>query len=125
STMITGDFALSNDFANSTVKILLPTIKVPGLPSIDRFNFLANHPMENPWATTVKNTRPNVNHVKIETPAYPSSPNSVAKYPATVSATIPLGAIQPTKAFSFNDKFVPMVDKKIDRGLTANIINST
>src|SRR5699024_7951536 len=37
----------------------------------------------------------------------------------------PLGAIQPTKAFSCKVRPELMVDKKMDNGLTTNIINKT
>src|SRR5699024_368220 len=48
-----------------------------------------------------------------------------AKYPDTVKATIPRGAIQPINVFSPKLSPVPIVDKKIDSGRTANIINNT
>src|SRR5699024_1124079 len=58
-------------------------------------------------------------------PGYPSSARILAKYPATVKATIPLGAIQPIKVFSCFVNSVPIVEIQIDKGRTTNNITIT
>src|SRR5690625_2752331 len=122
---MTGDLVFISDLASSAVNRLLPTINIPGFPSSDKLSFLANQPMENPCATTVKNTRANVKVSKIPASSYPAFPNKLAKYPETVNATFPLGAIQATNVLSLSCRSVPIVDKKMERGRTANIINKT
>src|SRR5699024_12674416 len=49
----------------------------------------------------------------------------LAKYPATVKATIPLGAIQPINVFSCRVNSVPIVESQIDNGRAINSITIT
>src|SRR5699024_5069555 len=49
----------------------------------------------------------------------------LAKYPATVKATIPLGAIQPINVFSCRVNSVPIVESQIDNGRTINSMTIT
>src|SRR5699024_3658031 len=98
---------------------------IPGGSLLARFSFLAIGPIVNPCAQTVINTNANVNVMRSSASWYPSSISTPTKYPATVRATIPLGAIQLAKVFSCMVNSVFIVASHMESGRTINNITNT
>src|SRR5699024_588019 len=111
--------------AKATDNSFAPMIKIPGCLDVANPNFCASGLSVNQCAQTVKKTSANVNAVRMPASSYPSSNSNSAKYPATVNATIPLGAIQETSVFSFNVNSVPIVASQMEAGLTIKSITTT
>src|SRR5699024_9992839 len=108
-----------------TEKLLDPTIRTPGGASLASPSFFPNGPSENTCAQTVMNTSANVKVVKSAASSCPSLRSISAKYPETVSATIPRGAIHPINVFSLFVSSVPIVEIQMDKGRTIKSMIST
>src|SRR5699024_11288311 len=89
----------------------------PSASWLDKPSFFARGPRVNPWTQTVINTSAKVRAVNTSASLYPSSVKIDAKYPATVSARIPLGATQPINVFSRLVISVPRVGSQMVMGL--------